>query len=196
MLASNLLQGSRVRLTALTSDDLPTIARWHQDAGFARLFDARPAVPKTIGTLDNWLDEYSRTNNGFVFAIRPLGEETLIGFIEIEGIMWAHQHAWISIAIGDSAHQGRGYGGEALGLALRFAFHELNLHRVQLTVFSYNLRAIALYEKLGFVREGVYREHLQRDGKRYDMYLYGLLRNEWLSHTSSNETTEARTDQA
>jgi hypothetical protein len=38
MLASNRLQGSRVRLTALTSDDLPTIAGWYQDAGFARLY--------------------------------------------------------------------------------------------------------------------------------------------------------------
>jgi RimJ/RimL family protein N-acetyltransferase len=56
---------------------------------------------------------------------------------------------------------------------------ELNLHRVQLTVFSYNERAIALYEKLGFQREGVYREFIQRDGRRYDMYLYGLLRREW-----------------
>ncbi len=50
---------------------------------------------------------------------------------------------------------------------------------MQLTVFSYNTRAIALYEKLGFQREGVYREFIQRDGARYDMYLYGLLRCEW-----------------
>ena len=50
---------------------------------------------------------------------------------------------------------------------------------MQLTVFAYNERAIALYEKLGFVREGVYREFLARDGVRYDMYLYGLLRREW-----------------
>jgi RimJ/RimL family protein N-acetyltransferase len=64
-------------------------------------------------------------------------------------------------------------------LALDYAFSELNLHRVQLTVFAYNARAIALYEKLGFVREGVYREFLHRDGVRYDMYLYGLLRREW-----------------
>ncbi len=53
------------------------------------------------------------------------------------------------------------------------------LRRVQLTVFSYNERAIALYEKLGFRREGAFREFLQRDGKQYDMYLYGLLRREW-----------------
>ena len=55
----------------------------------------------------------------------------------------------------------------------------MNLHRVQLTVFAYNERALALYERLGFQREGVYREFIQRDGVRYDMYLYGLLRREW-----------------
>ena len=64
-------------------------------------------------------------------------------------------------------------------LLLDYAFGELNLHRFQLTVFAYNERASALYEKLGFVREGVFREFLLRDGTRYDMYLYGLLRREW-----------------
>ena len=44
---------------------------------------------------------------------------------------------------------------------------------------SSNERAIALYEKAGFRREGVFREFGQRDGRRYDMYLYGLLRPEW-----------------
>ena len=85
----------------------------------------------------------------------------------------------VSIAIGEAKCRGKGYGYEVMQLVLRFAFDELNLHRIQLTVFSYNERAIALYEKLGFHREGVYREHLQRDGRRYDMYLYGLLRSEW-----------------
>jgi len=64
-------------------------------------------------------------------------------------------------------------------LLLDYAFGELNLHRVQLTVFEYNERAIALYEKLGFRREGVYREFMQREGRRYGMYLYGLLHSEW-----------------
>jgi RimJ/RimL family protein N-acetyltransferase len=63
---------------------------------------------------------------------------------------------------------------------LNYAFSELNMHRIQLTVFSYNERAIALYERLGFRREGTHREQILRDGKRYDMYLYGLLRREWV----------------
>jgi RimJ/RimL family protein N-acetyltransferase len=183
MLSPQLLAGRRVRLTALTSDDLPTIARWHQDADFMRLFDTRPAAPRAANTFESWLEEYNRSANGYLFAIRPIDGDELLGFLELEGVMWVHGHAWLSIAIGDPALQGQGYGTEALQLALRFAFQELNLHRVQLTVFSYNQRAIALYEKLGFQREGVYREHLQRDGMRYDMYLYGILRPEWLAKT-------------
>ena len=77
-------------------------------------------------------------------------------------------------------------------LALKFAFDELNLHRVQLTVFAYNDRAIALYEKLGFQREGTFREFLHRDGARYDMYLYGLLRREWEARQTLNHPSHPR----
>jgi RimJ/RimL family protein N-acetyltransferase len=62
---------------------------------------------------------------------------------------------------------------------ITFAFQELNLHRLQLSVFSYNQKAISLYERLGFKKEGTYREFLERDSKRFDMFLYGLLRHEW-----------------
>jgi RimJ/RimL family protein N-acetyltransferase len=61
----------------------------------------------------------------------------------------------MSIGLGDSANWGKGYGHEATRLALGFALNELNLHRVQLTVFDYNPRAIHLYEKLGFQQEGI-----------------------------------------
>ena len=90
-----------------------------------------------------------------------------------------HRTTFVSIGIGDVRHRGHGYGRDAMHVGLNFVFNELNLYRVCLTVFSYNESAIALYEALGFTREGVYREHLERDGRRYDMYLYGLLRPEW-----------------
>jgi RimJ/RimL family protein N-acetyltransferase len=64
-------------------------------------------------------------------------------------------------------------------LTTAYAFRELNLYRISLTVFSYNTRAIRLYEKLGFVHEGVSRSALYRDGQRHDMLLMGLLRPEW-----------------
>ncbi len=179
MISDNLFLGNRVRLTAVTKEDLPILARWHSDAGFLRLLDARAAKPQTVDELGKWLDDAQRSPNGYLFAIRPLDLDDLWGWVELDGILWNQGLAWLGIGIGDREHWGQGIGDEALRLALNFAFNELNLHRVQLTVFAYNERAIALYEKLGFVREGVYREALHRDGQRHDMVLYGLLRREW-----------------
>ena len=179
MTPSTLLRGSRVRLTALTQSDLPTVIQWHQNPEFLRLFDALPAYPKTETAVAQWIDDTNKVTDAFLFAIRPLDSDELIGYLELDGILWTHRVSGVSIAIGEAKQWGKGYGYEVMQLVLRFAFDELNLHRVQLTVFCYNERAIALYEKLGFQREGVHREHLQRDGKRYDMYLYGLLRSEW-----------------
>jgi RimJ/RimL family protein N-acetyltransferase len=180
---ASLLHGERLRLTALAQEDLATIARWQHNNSFLRLFDALPAYPKSEASLAQWLEERKKEKDVFLFAVRPLQENTLIGYVELEGILWAHQVGWISIAIGDPSHWGQGYGTEAMQLLLAFAFDELNLYRVQLTVFSYNPRAIALYEKLGFQHEGTFREFMQRDGKRHDMLLYGLLRSEWQPST-------------
>ena len=179
MILSTLLCGNRVRLTALTQSDLPTVVQWHQNPEFLRLFDAFPAYPKTETALAQWLEDTHKATDAFLFAVRSLDSDDLIGYVELDKILWTHQVSGVSIAIGEAKHRGKGYGYEVMQLVLQFAFDELNLHRIQLTVFSYNERAIALYEKLGFHREGVYREHLQRDGRRYDMYLYGLLRSEW-----------------
>ena len=179
MTPSTLLRGSRVRLTALTQGDLPTVIQWHQNPDFLRLFDALPAYPKTEAALAQWIDDTNKATDTFLFAARSLDNDELIGYVELDGILWTHRVSGVSIAIGETKHWGQGYGYEVMQLALQFAFDELNLHRVQLTVFSYNERAIALYEKLGFQREGVHREYLQRDGTRYDMYLYGLLHSEW-----------------
>ena len=176
----NILAGQHVRLTAVTKQDAPALARWHDDAGFLRLLNASAAKPQTQDDVTKWLEEAQKAPNGYLFAIRPRDGEGLLGFVEVDGILWNHGVGWLGIGIGEREHWGQGIGGEAMRLALNFAFNELNLHRIQLTVFAYNERAIALYEKLGFVREGVYREALHRDGQRYDMILYGLLRREWV----------------
>jgi RimJ/RimL family protein N-acetyltransferase len=181
MISDNLWRGERVRLTALTKQDTAQVAGWSSDAGLLRLLNAIPARPQTEAAVAKDLEESEKQQNAFIFAIRPTDGDELLGYLELDGILWANGVGWIAIGIGDRANWGKGYGREAMTLALDYAFRELNLHRVQLTVFAYNERAIALYEKLGFQREGVYREFLHRDGKRYDMYLYGLLRAEWES---------------
>jgi RimJ/RimL family protein N-acetyltransferase len=176
---SNLLRGSKVRLTALSSDDARTIARWHEDAGYLRLQETNTAVPRSEAEIAVELEKLREASDTMVFAIRMVEDGALIGTVGFYEIEWANRVAWLGIGIGDRTHWGKGYGSEALELTLRYAFDELNLHRLTLTVIAYNQRAIALYERWGFKREGALREFGERDGERYDLYVYGLLRSEW-----------------
>ncbi|MFD2349343.1 GNAT family N-acetyltransferase [Nonomuraea ferruginea] len=80
--------------------------------------------------------------------------------------------------IGDRAF-GRGYGTEAITLALDHAFRTTPLHRVGLEVFAFNDRARHVYEKLGFVEEGQLRDALRWDGEWYDSLVMSVLRPDW-----------------
>jgi RimJ/RimL family protein N-acetyltransferase len=90
--------------------------------------------------------------------------------------MW-EPSSWRSfrIALAGPHAFGRGYGTEATRLVLDFAFDTVGLHRVGLEVFDFNPRAQRVYEKCGFVREGVLRDALRWDGRRHDALAMSVL---------------------
>jgi RimJ/RimL family protein N-acetyltransferase len=94
----------------------------------------------------------------------------------------------MGIGLGDKTCWGKGYGTDAMSLLLRYAFTELNLHRMTLTVYEFNERAIRMYQRCGFKIEGIVRDCLYRNGRRWDLVSMGILRDEWLElngYTSS-----------
>lgn len=167
--------GEKIRLTAMRAEDLPDYRKWNSDPEFGRFYNSSPIREIPEKRANEWLHEHSGSD--FRFAIRPFDLDNFMGICAIEDIEWPHRVGWLSIALGPG-YQGSGCGTEAMRLLMNYAWNELNLHRLQLTVFDYNKPAIAMYEKLGFQKEGVYREFLQRDGRRHDMYLYGMLASE------------------
>ena len=108
----------------------------------------------------------------------------LIGEISLDGVQWHHGDTFIAIGIGERDYWNRGYGTDAMRVMLRYAFCELNLHRISLNVFGYNYRALSMYEKIGFQHEGRQREYLYRDGRRWDLIYMGILNSEWKEQIS------------
>ncbi len=181
-LSRPLLRGPDVYLAAITESDLPVMTGWYQDVTFLRLLDARVAAPRSLNQLREEKEQLQKSGTDFVFGVHLVAGGELIGLVEIDEILWTHRVGGLAVAIGRSEHRGHGYGTQACRLALDFAFDELNLHRITVTVFSYNTASRRLFERLGFQLEGVYREFLERDGQRHDMLLFGLLRHEWKAH--------------
>ena len=83
------------------------------------------------------------------------------------------------ISLGEHDAWGQGYGTEATRLMLGLAFDSIGLHRVGLSVFSFNERAIRSYEKAGFRLEGRARDAILRDGERRDELSMAILAPEW-----------------
>ena len=175
----------RGELVRLSGDNLQTIAeamsRWNRDSEYTRLLDDEPARLKSSKRIKEWLEKELEEDqhSHFFFTIRTLDEDKLIGFIGIFVTQWSHGNSWVGIGLGERDYWGKGYGTDAMRLILRYAFRELNLHRVSLGVFEYNPRAIRAYQKAGFKPEGRARKIVHRDGLRWDIILMGILREEW-----------------
>lgn len=171
-------EGTLVKLDPIDAEnDSADIAAWIKDGEYARLEDASLAVIYPVSATREYIEKQLKT--GYYFSIWTRKECKMIGFLEVDGINWPAREGWVGIGIGDREFRGKGYGTDAMRLALRFAFLELNLNRISLTVFEYNQRGIRSYEKVGFKEEGRERQALERDGKRWDMIFMGILKSEW-----------------
>jgi len=103
----------------------------------------------------------------------------LIGSVRLWRVSERNKSAMLTIFLGEKRVWNRGYGQDALRLILRHGFGAMSLHRVELHVFEFNGRAIAAYERVGFVREGARRQALFRDGRYYDIVVMGITRGEF-----------------
>jgi RimJ/RimL family protein N-acetyltransferase len=183
-LSQQLFEGEFIRLTALDPEkDAEVISRWTHDPEYGRLTSAKPARPLSAAQVKKQLDERAKEarekHHRFDFAVRTKADERLVGTTSFDGLEWNHGHAWLQLSLGEAADRGKGYGGDALKLLLRYAFYELNLYRLTTACFEYNPRGLKFLERHGFVVEVRRRQALNREGRRWDELRLGLLREEW-----------------
>ena len=185
---TQLYEGPDIRFGPIDHEKDPEIeSRWTHDSEFMRMMDTAPARPMSAVIIKKQYEKLEKqieeSKNLYHFMIRAKADDRLIGTAAVQRIEWANGNAFLRLGIGAVEDRGKGYGTQALRMLLRFAFAELNLFRVSAMVPEYNEAAIALLEKFGFVQEVCRRKALERDGRRWDFYVFGLLRDEWQSQT-------------
>ncbi len=178
------LSDEQIVLGPLEAGDSEQMYEWINDRELVVL--SAPFRP--VGWEDHrqWFEECQRRRDAVIFAIRLREAGQLLGTVQLHSIHPVHRRAELQIRIGRAEHRGRGYGSTAVRLALRFAFDDLNLHRVSLEVFAGNGRAIRAYEKAGFTCEGVQRGAAFIAGAYQDVAVMGILREEYLSSRSTD----------
>lgn len=160
-------------------DDCKAIAAWLNDPEVSRTL--RRYLPHTPSGVEEYMRRLAGSETEVPLAIAAKEGDRLVGVCGIHEVNVRHRNAWIGLTVGEKGCWGKGYGREAMELLLRLGFQTLNLHRMSLQVFSFNERAVRLYEKLGFQHEGRLRQDFFLDGTYHDTLMMGLLRDEWLA---------------
>ena len=174
-----MFRSDHILLSPLTLPDIPILFDWI-NAREHVLFNA-PYKPVHERQHQEWFEAIQHRNDLVIFGIR-LGETgELIGSCQLHNINTIHRSAELQIRIGKSSEHGKGYGSEAVRLLLHFAFDDLNLHRVYLHVFSTNAAAIRVYQKVGFMQEGILRQAAHINGQYIDVMVMGLLREDYVN---------------
>ncbi len=174
-----MLYGQGVRLRAMEREDIAAFVRWFNDPEVRQYMLVY--APMSTAQEERWFEGRLDAKDDYYFGIEALvdGDWVHIGNIGLHAVDWKNRVTTFAIIIGEKQYWGRGYGTEATRIILRFAFHELNLHRVELEVFDFNPRAIRAYEKAGFRREGTRRQAHYHDGRYHDAHTMAILRQEF-----------------
>ena len=181
---THLFEGQDIRFGPIDHEKDPEIeSRWTHDSEFIRLMETNPARPMSAALVKKQYEKLEKQieeeKNMYYFTIRAKADDRLIGKAAIQSIEWTNGNGFIRLGIGAAEDRCKGYGTQALRMLLRFAFAELNLFRVTAIVPEYNAGAIALLKKSGFIQEVCRRKSLERDGRRWDLLIFGLLHDEW-----------------
>jgi RimJ/RimL family protein N-acetyltransferase len=183
----DVLTGKLIRLSAFDPEEMSkAFPRWFRNSEYLRLLNAGARRMHSPKAELKWMEEEvgELSPAGYFFSIRTLSDDKLIGEIGLDVVTWPGRDAFVGLGIGETDYWSKGYGTDVMNVLLRFAFTDVNLQRVTLTVFEYNPRAIRSYEKAGFRHEGRKRLALHREGKRWDELYMGILREEWLELNS------------
>jgi UDP-4-amino-4,6-dideoxy-N-acetyl-beta-L-altrosamine N-acetyltransferase len=171
-----MIYGEKTRLRRIEREDIPTFVRWFSNPDVREFLTINR--PISIAEEAKWFERQLEDESGEIFAIET-ADGVHIGNLGLHDINWVHRHAELGIVIGEKEYWGQGYGSDAIRTLLRFAFQEMNLHRVSLRVYEDNARGIRAYEKCGFKHEGRMREAIFRKGRYYDELRMGILGHEF-----------------
>lgn len=158
------LVGERLYLSPISDDGLELYTSWVNNLETTLNLQ----LAAGIISRDKERDMLQKLQDGYNFSIVLKEGDQLIGSCGLMDVDLIQSRGEMGIFIGEKSQRGKGFGGEAIGLLLSYAFHLLNLHNVMLRVRSFNEVAQRCYRKLGFREIGRRSECVCIGGRYFD----------------------------
>lgn len=179
------LETTRLVLRDWAPGDIPALIDGLNDLSVARWLAFVPH-PYTRADAERWLalcaslSAAGRERSDYEFAIETKADQAVIGGVSVSRVSRLHGTAGGGIWI-NARYHGRGYGREAFGEKIRFAFEDLQLRRLENGFFPGNAASFALQQHFGYQLEGTRRQAFRclANGTLKDECITGLLKAEW-----------------
>jgi RimJ/RimL family protein N-acetyltransferase len=157
-----MIRGKKVELRPTEESDYPLIHTWMNHPEVWRYMDYE--LPYSLADVAEDIERSRREGHPFTILVRnrPIGRIGLNQFRRRDRICSLYMF------IGEPAFWGAGYAHDAVMTLLAYAFGRYDLHQVELWTLADNNRAIAMYQRCGFVHEGTLRERSWKEGRWVD----------------------------
>ncbi len=99
-----------------------------------------------------------------------------VGMIGFHRIKPEHHRAEVGYMI-EKEYQGKGYAAEAVRAIIKYAFNEMKIHSIEADIDKDNIASERLLQKLGFRKEGHFKESFYFEGTFIDSVTYSLLKS-------------------
>ena len=169
-----IFRGAKIEIGPIDRQDQSLLFGWVNDVEAAR-FDLA-FRPMHWQAFSHWMTVAGNDPANVHFAIRGAATGSTLGYMFLKGVNTVHRSAEVGIRIGREVDRGKGFGREAMQLALLYAWQVLNLRRVWLMTMAANERALRSFSAAGFQQEAVLRKALYLSGRWNDEVIMSVLR--------------------
>jgi RimJ/RimL family protein N-acetyltransferase len=182
------IEGTKVVLRPFAKNDWEEMIKILDDLELKRLTGSVTSdeeanatdSPEEVERIKQWYLNRNEQNDRLDLAIVDIETGLVVGEAVFNEYEEETGNVNFRILIG-RAGRNKGLGSEAVSLFIRYGMTELQLHKIGLEVYSFNPRAERVYQKAGFVLEGVKREDFIYNGEYIDTKIYGMLRADHLA---------------
>ncbi len=172
------LIGNTVYLRAIEKEDLQLLKKWICDEKVTHYLETGARPPSTE-LLNEEYEQGLKTQKDVSFLLISKKKDIPIGWGGLYNIDWIKRSSELRFFIGETKFWKMTAALESEKLLLQYAFEKLNLHKVIGGANVENKGSWKVMERVGFVKEGVFRDAVYRNGKYYDAYMYSILRSEY-----------------
>jgi RimJ/RimL family protein N-acetyltransferase len=178
------MESERLFLAPISIDDVSTFMDCMNDEETRILARSRRDIINELNGKE-MVERLQKDEEGFIICKKENDQK--IGYTLIMDKDLYNREASLAIVIGKKENRGKGFGEETMKMVLKHAFIDLNLESIYLGVYEYNVKAIKLYERVGFKHVGKRRHAKILGNKMYNEVIMDMVSEEYFKLYGNEE---------